>query len=148
MSVGFIRVANNADQMQPTNTTRNILNIARNMIRHIVKATETKNGNMITEVGISAARFELRSCAITRKNGERKNGAEGEYTDGDITLQLKTQKGLCWWCGCRLDEYHIDHRIPLSKGGTHNPGNIVISCPHCNLTKNNKMPWEWIGRLL
>lgn len=78
----------------------------------------------------------------------KRRNAEGEYTADDIMLQYKSQNGKCWWCGKKLRKYHIDHRIPVSREGTHYPGNIVISCPHCNLTKNNKMPWEWIGRLL
>jgi len=90
----------------------------------------------------------LKVKAKSAKSRAIRSKAAGSYTNEDIALQLKTQKGLCWWCGCELEKYHIDHRIPLTRGGTHNPDNIVISCPHCNLTKNNKMPWEWIGRLV
>ena len=95
--------------------------------------------------GNNPLKVKVKSAKVRAK----RNNAEGCYTHEDIALQLKTQKGLCWWCECDLNGvYHIDHRIPLTRGGTHNPENIVISCPHCNLTKNNKMPWEWIGRLL
>lgn len=70
-------------------------------------------------------------------------------TDADIDNQFKSQNGLCWWCGKPAgDDWEIDHRIPLSRGGTHTLGNICISCQHCNRSKNNKMPWEWSGRLL
>lgn len=40
-------------------------------------------------------------------------------------------------------QYLIDHVIPLSKGGNHSCGNIVISCKHCNEMKNNKLPIEF-----
>lgn len=58
----------------------------------------------------------------------------------------------CYWCNCELNgKYHIDHYIPLSKGGEHSIENIVISCPKCNLSKNAKNPYEYansIGMLL
>jgi hypothetical protein len=81
----------------------------------------------------------------------RKLGAEGRFTVEDVQRIYSLQKGLCHWCGCKLGSerhtYHADHRIPLTKGGTNDPSNIVISCPRCNQSKNNKMPWEFAGRL-
>lgn len=75
--------------------------------------------------------------------------AKGKFTAADVQLQLKTQKGKCWWCGKKIkDKYHVDHRIALDKQGSNDATNIVISCPACNLSKGNKMPWEWNGRLL
>jgi 5-methylcytosine-specific restriction endonuclease McrA len=82
------------------------------------------------------------------KHAKRRD-AVGEFSSSDIELMLRQQKEKCYWCGKPLNgEYHVDHRIPLSKGGKNDPSNIVISCPHCNLSKGAKMPWEWIGRLL
>lgn len=79
----------------------------------------------------------------------RKRAAEGEYSTQDIRIMMRMQKRKCWWCGCSIkDRYHVDHRIPLSRGGTNNPENLCLTCPSCNLKKHNKMPWEWNGRLL
>lgn len=73
----------------------------------------------------------------------------GEYSPEDVALQMKSQKSLCWWCGIKLgDGWHIDHRIPVSRDGANTAGNIVISCAPCNLSKSNKLPHEWNGRLL
>lgn len=59
------------------------------------------------------------------------------------------QGGRCWWGAHPLgDNFHIDHRIPLSRGGAHDPSNIVLACASCNLSKHDKMPWEFAGRLL
>ena len=72
----------------------------------------------------------------------------GEYTRHDINRQLESQMGRCWWCGAQCKkQYHIDHLIPLDRGGHNNPSNIVISCPHCNLSKSDKLPDEFCGRL-
>ena len=46
----------------------------------------------------------------------------------------------CYYCGCELkrEEKTIDHKLPVSKGGTNNMNNLVICCQHCNSLKNNK----------
>ena len=48
---------------------------------------------------------------------------------------------MCYYCNCELDEKkHLDHYIPLSKGGTHSIDNVVWSCASCNLKKGAKVP--------
>lgn len=89
----------------------------------------------------------IKRAAYERRRA-RLLGAEGSYTAADVELQYRSQKGLCWHCGKELsDEFHIDHLIPLTRGGTNWPNNIVCSCPYCNRSKHNKLPQEWNGRL-
>lgn len=77
------------------------------------------------------------------------NDAGGCFTVAQIKALHVLQKGLCWWCQEPLSaRYHIDHRIPLSRGGSNDISNLVLSCPHCNLSKGAKMPYEFAGRLL
>lgn len=54
-------------------------------------------------------------------------------------LQL-TQRP-CFYCG--QESKHIDHVIPISRGGRHSIGNLVPSCVKCNLSKSNKFLVEW-----
>ncbi|HMN15956.1 MAG TPA: HNH endonuclease signature motif containing protein [Bellilinea sp.] len=75
--------------------------------------------------------------------------APGSFTKEDISLAYESQKGKCWYCQCELNgTYHVDHRIPLSRGGSNDPANLVLACPSCNMSKGNKFPHEWNGRLL
>lgn len=79
----------------------------------------------------------------------KRRSAEGSFSASDVRLLEKTQKGLCWWCGCVLNgKYHIDHRIALSRGGTNWPNNLCLACADCNLSKSSKLPHEWNGRLI
>jgi len=59
----------------------------------------------------------------------------------DLQELLELQDNKCNICGCDItDKKHLDHHVPLSKGGTHSIDNVVFLCPTCNLTKNNKLP--------
>lgn len=75
--------------------------------------------------------------------------APGHYTKADVEQMFRLQKGRCWYCGCKLTgKYEIDHRIPISRGGTNWPNNLCIACFACNRSKRNKLPHEWGDRLL
>lgn len=74
----------------------------------------------------------------------RKLAAGGTHTTQDIKNQYAAQEGRCYYCQAEVGaKYHVDHFIPLSKGGSNDPSNIVIACPSCNLRKNNKTPDEF-----
>jgi 5-methylcytosine-specific restriction endonuclease McrA len=59
---------------------------------------------------------------------------------------IKWQRGRCFHCLNPLLEnnIHVDHIVPLSKGGSHSGENTVLSCAECNLKKNDKLLYvEW-----
>ena len=97
----------------------------------------------------AANRDKYRAISIRRR--ARKMQAEGTHTVADIKDQYARQKGKCFWCGKRVGkQYHVDHVVPLSRGGGDGPDNLVISCPTCNCRKGEKLPHEWAegGRLI
>lgn len=90
-----------------------------------------------------------KSRALWHRYRARKLAADGQYTPDNVAQQYVSQNGRCWWCGKLVgNTYHVDHRIPLSRGGSNAPENLVISCPACNCSKGAKLPHEWNGRLL
>lgn len=52
-------------------------------------------------------------------------------------------RGCCVYCGERSTKLHMDHVIPLSRGGRHAIGNVLPSCKSCNLSKSAKLLAEW-----
>lgn len=56
----------------------------------------------------------------------------------------------CAYCGADTGVVglHMDHVVPLSKGGRHDSTNVVPSCPSCNLSKSAKDMAEWHARTL
>lgn len=49
----------------------------------------------------------------------------------------------CRYCGEHGGKLECDHVIPVSRGGSNDPGNLVTSCFACNRSKRNKTVDEW-----
>lgn len=80
----------------------------------------------------------------------RQHGAPGTFEIADIERLLEQQDHRCPACGGDLRalpnvEVHIDHKVPLSRGGSNWPDNIHVLCEPCNLSKGTKAWDEFIG---
>lgn len=53
----------------------------------------------------------------------------------------------CQYCGAYAVNLQCDHVIPISRGGSNDPENLVTACQRCNQSKHNKTPDEWRGGL-
>jgi 5-methylcytosine-specific restriction endonuclease McrA len=54
---------------------------------------------------------------------------------------FEVQQGLCAVCRGTLHTYHVDHIIPVSRGGWSVPANYQLLCVSCNLTKSSRFEW-------
>lgn len=74
-------------------------------------------------------------------------GADGHYSTEDIVRIFTSQKQRCAYfgfCGRSIKLiYHIDHIVPLAKGGSNWPRNIQLTCPECNFRKNALDPLDF-----
>lgn len=81
----------------------------------------------------------------SRRYLARKHHAEGQHTVDDVQEIYAQQEGRCAYCGIPVHEnYHVDHMVPLSRGGSDWPENLVIACPECNISKHAKTVDEWL----
>ena len=86
----------------------------------------------------------------SRARRARKLNAGGVVTRHIEDTLLWAQDGKCepkYGCGRPFTEaggHHLDHRVPLSKGGLHDDENLQLLCPACNSAKGAMMPGEWI----
>lgn len=54
----------------------------------------------------------------------------------------------CHWCGkpVKKGDRHVDHIVPLARGGAHAVLNLCCSCSSCNHRKRSKLPAEFTGQ--
>lgn len=49
----------------------------------------------------------------------------------------------CTYCGKRGGRLECDHKVPVSRGGGHDPSNLTTACYECNRSKRDKTVEEW-----
>lgn len=70
----------------------------------------------------------------------RTRNAPGSHTAADIARLFAEQSERCGYCAVSIaNDYHVDHVIPLSRGGGNDPSNLCLACPRCNLSKGAKL---------
>jgi len=54
-------------------------------------------------------------------------------------------EGKCSYCGIELDirSFHVDHKNPITRGGSDNIANLAPACAPCNLRKHTKTAAEF-----
>jgi hypothetical protein len=67
----------------------------------------------------------------------------GRLPRGTVLELKEKQENKCVYCKTDISlKFHVDHIIPLSKGGKHEKDNIQILCPSCNVKKSNKLDFK------
>jgi 5-methylcytosine-specific restriction endonuclease McrA len=89
-----------------------------------------------------------RACVAENRHYRRAK-IKGHF-DAKIAIQaiLSRKSRKCFYCAKRFPvvRIQIEHIKPLARGGEHAAYNLVAACPHCNQTKNRKLPSEFIKR--
>jgi 5-methylcytosine-specific restriction endonuclease McrA len=80
-----------------------------------------------------------------RKRGTA-NHLNEPVTAKHLAMLLEAQDACCRYCRRPLDgERHLEHRVPLARGGAHAPSNLCWSCPPCNLSKGTRTEAEFLA---
>lgn len=59
---------------------------------------------------------------------------------------IERDEFVCQYCGDADVPMCADHVVPLSRGGSNEPDNLVACCLPCNSSKSDRMVDEWGGR--
>ena len=79
----------------------------------------------------------------TRRANELRVG--GKLSRGLSGKLFKLQKGKCPCCGFALGKnFHMDHIIPLSRGGSNTDENMQLLRSRCNQQKTNLHPVDFM----
>ena len=84
----------------------------------------------------------ISSRRLTHDKRARKKASGGKLSPGLTLRLLAFQKNRCALCRKSLKKtgYHMDHIVPLVRGGKNEDSNIQLTCPKCNQKKGTKDP--------
>lgn len=73
----------------------------------------------------------------------------GELSTGLYKRLMAAQRGKCAACrsGIRSQRVHIDHIMPIARGGTNTDDNAQLLCRKCNLAKHAKHPVDFMQEI-
>ncbi len=98
----------------------------RELARQRVRASQAKNPLRVRE-------------ATTRRRALLKGNRAEPYSRAEI---FERDCGVCQLCSRPVEgTWHIDHIIPLSKGGPDASWNVQVAHPECNQRKNDSLDW-------
>jgi len=112
-----------------------------------VKKYRLKNKERVIQYYKSERRREV-AYRANMKRRSRKHKVD--FTPLQRKEILYKYDWTCQSCGCKVhdrrtgnwntpDKAHLDHIIPISKGGNSEPDNIQVLCRTCNLSKHAKI---------
>lgn len=86
--------------------------------------------------------------ARTRNRRALKKEVGGTHTVSDIQDIYRLQMGKCAICRKKLDEsYHVDHIMPIARGGSNARSNLQLTHGSCNQKKHEKDPIDHMQSL-
>jgi len=97
---------------------------------------------------------KVRASAALRR-ARKRAAAVGNRADNAAVRAFyrevaKAERLACFWCKKSVpkDLRHVDHIIPLARGGSHTRENLCCACKRCNLTKGAKLQNPVTGEAL
>lgn len=69
----------------------------------------------------------------------------GTHTAGEWWRLVRRVQGACNYCETRHPGFQMDHKIPVSRGGSDAIENITVACPGCNAEKGTMTAAEYVA---
>lgn len=88
--------------------------------------------------------------ASSKANKVKRSAAPGACTALQWIAKCEFFGWKCYLCGIKLSSktLHMEHRKPLSRGGSHWPANLAPACKKCNLAKGTQTDTEYLAKIL
>lgn len=96
------------------------------------------------------AKASIKTQAAGARRQAALYAAPGTWGDEDVQWLMAEQGGMCagFWCDVPIKErFEVDHRDPISRGGSNWPSNLALLCQSCNRRKQASTMPEWFQRL-
>lgn len=98
-----------------------------------------------------AIRLRKRLSQAQRKAAKLNNPGTEAFTVEQALALIDSLGSRCTYCGieCGIAELHLDHIVPLVRGGAHALRNITPACGACNISKKDRLVLsEWAPVIL
>ena len=93
--------------------------------------------------------FRNKNPFVYRYNKLREHCDVGYLTPKILENIFIESEGFCFYCGkeISIDQFEIDHAIPVCKGGTNDRENLRICCISCNRRKGKLTDSEYFMKI-
>lgn len=111
--------------------------------KHWARLARHGNPNIVLRVWTDMSNYTEEEKASHRKNQEttklnkRRAKQAGVFVDNiDRKILYDLYEGYCYLCWNHTNgDWHLEHIIPISRGGLHSWENVAVSCRSCNQEK-------------
>lgn len=104
----------------------------RDLNRDRIRANDSRRRQ--SDLDFYAQKSRDRRAALERQSS-------GTHTLADVQDIMRIQQYKCAYCGVSIRERkHVDHIVPIAKGGSNGRENLQVLCPSCNLQKQAQDP--------
>ncbi len=149
------RVKANRDKTKVRNAERTRVWCEANRERAYSKAAECRRKNHEKYKALNRAWRKANPEKISALIYKRRLRMKGQLGDDFKKVCAwhqewrKRKLVSCYWCSgtIRGKDGHLDHIVPIAKGGKHESSNVCISCRFCNLSKKDRDLTNWNARI-
>lgn len=108
-----------------------------------LKSNRRWQENNPDKVRAAVTRWEKANPLVRKVISQRRITRVKEAPGDGVTTEqwraiVEAHGGMCAYCLVKPYE-HMEHVIPIAKGGAHDPTNVVPSCATCNFRKQTKI---------
>ena len=139
--------AENRDLRNAASRKWNALNRNKKLLTAATYRAKNRDEINLRRKEVRVFRPELERIKAAKRRAYKK-ASPGKLSENILDLLLTQQGGLCNACKEPLNGlFHLDHKVPLSRGGFNTDDNVQLLHPACNLRKYTMTHEEFLAHL-